>query len=79
VEDAVQPTTKSLTVSQKIKSAYRAAKAARYLKVVQIDVGRSLTAMTELREYCNIDTRWSMYSGTCNKIWQTSKRASSKH
>jgi len=27
--------------------------AARYLKIVQINTGRSLTAMTELREYCN--------------------------
>jgi hypothetical protein len=26
---------------------------ARYLKIVQINTGRSLTAMTELREYCN--------------------------
>jgi len=27
--------------------------AARYLRIVQINVGRSLTAMTELREYCS--------------------------
>jgi hypothetical protein len=27
--------------------------ATRYLRIVQINIGRSLTAMTELREYCN--------------------------
>jgi len=27
--------------------------AARYLKIVQMNTGRSLTAMTELKEYCN--------------------------
>jgi hypothetical protein len=27
--------------------------AARYLRIIQINIGRSLTAMTELREYCN--------------------------
>jgi hypothetical protein len=27
--------------------------AVRYLKIVQINTGRSLTAITELREYCN--------------------------
>jgi hypothetical protein len=27
--------------------------AAPYLRIIQINIGRSLTAMTELREYCN--------------------------
>jgi len=27
--------------------------AAHYLRIIQINIGRSLTAMTELREYCN--------------------------
>jgi hypothetical protein len=40
------------------------------IQIIQINIARNLTVMSELREY-RTQSRYSMYSRTCNKIWQT--------
>jgi len=47
------PSYRTLSKDNRKTSIMATKEAARYLRIVQIKIGRSLTAMTELREYCN--------------------------